>query len=424
MKKISQTTLKNYVAGVEGKSLGMMFRKEMAIASDKDKNYIMDYQWLISTVVGVIILLLLVTYCMDIAVRSIKLAFLQLIAPIPVISYIDPKSGKDGLFKKWYETCFKTYLSLFIRLLVIYLAVYIISIVSDLQFVDVITGEYQTGLLIKVFIIIGALMFAKQLPEILKGLGIKLDGDGKFTLNPLRKVENQAIGGKYLKKPNDMLEKAGKAIVKSPISGASLLGKKVIGGIDAAKNGKGFKQGWNRTHGKLHNNFYKKLDEWAPDSAEARKNERLGREEVKALNTKWSRGKAAADKLNEYAGRTGKPFNALDGKDYRAYKTVYKNDEFIKSRMNLDAKDAEQKVLQRISEMTMRGTSIENAIKAEQSAIDEIGGKFKTELKSLADRVTSATGAAVEQERAAVSAKMTKKLDDTTKAVSGMEKVH
>lgn len=194
----SQTTLKNYVAGVEGKSLGMMFRKEMAIASDKDKNYIMDYQWLISTAVGVIILLLLVTYCMDIAVRSIKLAFLQLIAPIPVISYIDPKSGKDGLFKKWYETCFKTYLSLFIRLLVIYLAVYIISIVSDLQFVDVITGEYQTGLLIKVFIIIGALMFAKQLPEILKGLGIKLDGDGKFFLNPLKKFEEQALGGKRI----------------------------------------------------------------------------------------------------------------------------------------------------------------------------------------------------------------------------------
>ena len=35
-------------------------------------------------------------------------------------------------------------------------------------------------------------MFAKQLPKILEGLGIKLDGDGKFTLNPLRKMEKEA----------------------------------------------------------------------------------------------------------------------------------------------------------------------------------------------------------------------------------------
>jgi hypothetical protein len=135
---------------------------------------------------------------MDLGVRSIKLAFLQLIAPIPIISYVDPKSGKDGLFKKWYQMCFKTYISLFVRLLALYFAVYIISMVADMQLVDIIDGSYVTNKLVAIFIIIGALMFAKQLPKILEGLGIKLDGDGKFTLNPLKKFEEGALGGKNI----------------------------------------------------------------------------------------------------------------------------------------------------------------------------------------------------------------------------------
>jgi len=41
-------------------------------------------------------------------------------------------------------------------------------------------------------------MFAKQLPKLLEGLGIKLDGDSKFTLNPLKKFEKDALGGKKI----------------------------------------------------------------------------------------------------------------------------------------------------------------------------------------------------------------------------------
>lgn len=192
-------TLQNYVVGVDNENLGLMFRAEMAVATDdKNENFIIDYKYIFSTVVGVVIVLLLITFCMDVALRSIKLAFLQLIAPIPILSYVDPKSGKDGMFKKWYQLCFKTYLSLFIRLLALYFAVYIIGKVADMQLVDIIDGSQQTHAFIYIFVIIGALMFAKQLPKILEGLGIKLDGDGKFFLNPLKKFEEQAAGGKRM----------------------------------------------------------------------------------------------------------------------------------------------------------------------------------------------------------------------------------
>lgn len=194
-----ETDLNNYIAGVENSSMPLMFRQDLATSTTKNNDeYIMDYKWGISTVVGIVVVLLLITFCMDVAVRSIKLAFLQLIAPIPIISYIDPKSGKDGLFKKWYQMCFKTFLSLFVRLLALYFAVYIISKVADRRLVDIVDGSYVTGGLISIFIIIGALMFVKQLPKILEGLGIKLDGDGKFTLNPLKKFGEQAAGGKKI----------------------------------------------------------------------------------------------------------------------------------------------------------------------------------------------------------------------------------
>lgn len=187
----------NYVTGFNESSFDLAYRTKLVTAKTVEGNYVFNYSLLLSTVVGVIILLLLINFCMDIAVRSIKLSFLQLIAPVPVISFIDPKSGKDGMFKKWYQMCFSTYLSLFIRLFIIYFVIYIINLIGDSNLTNVVTGEQVTGFWLKLFMMIGALMFAKQMPKILEGLGIKMDSGG-FTLNPLKKVEKDALGGKQL----------------------------------------------------------------------------------------------------------------------------------------------------------------------------------------------------------------------------------
>ena len=309
--------LQNYVAGVENSSFGLAYRIDLATATDKNKDrFIMDYSYIASTIVGVVIVLLLINYCMDIAVRSIKLAFLQLIAPIPIISYVDPKSGKDGMFKKWYKMCFSTFVSLFIRLIVIYLAIYIISRIEDGKMVDVVSGSYVTNFYVKVFILIGALMFAKQFPKILEGLGVKLDGGGKFTLNPLKKVSEEAIGGGALKKPAEALGK----LPMMPFHAAGTLGRKTIGGIDAARNGKGFKQGWNRTHGNLYNNFHKKLDEWAPDSAETRKNERQGRENLHKINKRYDYGEEVYNRALKTRGGLAAMFSSSEYR--RSYNAV------------------------------------------------------------------------------------------------------
>lgn len=160
--------------------------------------YVVDYKFFVSTIVGIVILLILVSFCFDIAVRSIKLGFLQLVAPIPIISYVDPKSGKDGTFSKWLKEVGKTWASLFVRLIAIFFAVYVIKLVIVQENLKTLNGQaIQYKFWVDLFLIIGALMFAKKLPKLLEDiLGIKFDGG--LTLNPMKKIRDQALGGKAI----------------------------------------------------------------------------------------------------------------------------------------------------------------------------------------------------------------------------------
>ena len=154
-------------------------------------SYLIDYSMILSTLAGVIVAIMLLSLCLDVALRTIKLGFLEIIAPVPIISYIDPKSGKDGIFKKWYKEVIRTWASLFMKLAAIYFAIYIIGLVGA---ADLSSEEH--GIWIMLFLIIGALMFAKQFTKLIEDIfGIKLDGMG---LHPIKKIQEQAIGGKAL----------------------------------------------------------------------------------------------------------------------------------------------------------------------------------------------------------------------------------
>ena len=295
--KFSEKTLITYVAGVNVSNLGLMFRQDMAIATTPENDaFIIDYKYLFSTVLGVVVVLLLVSFCFDVALRSIKLAFLQLVAPIPIISYVDPKSGKDGMFKKWYEMCFKTYISLFIRLLAIYFAAYIISRID--RMVDIVDGSYVSNLLVKIFIIIGALMFAKQLPKILEGLGIKLDGG--FTLNPLKKIENEMLGGKQI-------AKVGRAGLKYTGRAAKGIGSAALVSGAAAVTGQGIRGGGKafmgamkgEKFGKNFSNSYKAARDRHREVSDM-KDAGVNPWEVRATNIgNVFRGKTAAERVKQ-----------------------------------------------------------------------------------------------------------------------------
>lgn len=157
--------------------------------------YFIDYKIFFSTITGAFIALLLLSFCFDIAVRSIKLGFLEIIAPIPIISYIDPKSGKDGMFMKWIKEIGVTWADLFLRMAAIYFSIYIISLLSSEK---INFGETQTPKIwLELFIIIGALMFAKKLPDLIKNITGFNFAKG-IQLNPFKKISDQALFGKQI----------------------------------------------------------------------------------------------------------------------------------------------------------------------------------------------------------------------------------
>ena len=179
---------------------------EVVNIKTEDNKYLFKYMPVISTVAGGFVVVMLLSFCFDVAVRIIKLGFLEIIAPIPIISYMDPKqSGKDGMLGRWGSECFKTYLSLFIRLAIIYFAFFVVDLVANQILVNPSDQIYlnesaaPTGLMavfVQVMVILGVFMFAKEVPKLLERLIPGMQGAGDLNLNPLKNpVAAGAIGG-------------------------------------------------------------------------------------------------------------------------------------------------------------------------------------------------------------------------------------
>lgn len=191
----------------------------LVLASSNGK-FIFNYIPVISTAAGVIVLLVLISFSMDLATRAVKLLFLQLIAPIPIIFNMDPGKGKEK-FQKWYKDCITTYLSVFLRLLAINFAIFMVVLIKG-NLSDIFQGNF----LLNTFVIVGCLMFAKQVPKSLEDMfGIKTDG---LTLRPLKKFQDQALFGKQIT-----------GLAGASLAGGAAFGANFINGVrnNASKTG-------------------------------------------------------------------------------------------------------------------------------------------------------------------------------------------
>ena len=144
-------------------------------AENGDYGYMFNYQFFISTLVGLVLVVLTFLFTFDVALRSIKLGLLRLISPIPAMSYIDPKSSKDGMFANYTKTLISTYLDLFLRIAIIYIVILLIDqLVNNTN--EIIQSDNPIAWVI---IIITLLFFAFQAPRFIKqALGIKDTGTG------------------------------------------------------------------------------------------------------------------------------------------------------------------------------------------------------------------------------------------------------
>lgn len=146
------------------------------------------YYPIISTICGGLLAYVVLSFCLDMGVRVFKLAFYQIISPIPILLRILPE--KKSVFDNWVKATINTWLEVFIRIFIIQIGIFMISSVckaidnGDILFNT--TGA-SINAFIKVIIILGFVTFLKQAPKLLcdalgiKGEGIKLGIGGKVS---------------------------------------------------------------------------------------------------------------------------------------------------------------------------------------------------------------------------------------------------
>mgnify|MGYP004632596213 FL=1 len=132
----------------------------------------MEHIAIIPVLAGAYAVWLYLVFTLDIATRAIKLLFYRLIAPIPVMMRITKPVG--GAFTRWINDVVKTYLSLFIRLIIINFSLFTINLIVSLDLSELFpSSTTATGLavlLAKVAVLLGILQFAKDAPKMVEEL--------------------------------------------------------------------------------------------------------------------------------------------------------------------------------------------------------------------------------------------------------------
>ena len=208
--------------------------------------YLFDYNYPISTVVGGFLAWIMIGFCLDLAVRSVKLSFLQIIAPIPIILSLSPQQ-KNNTLANWGKECVSTWASLFIRVLVVTFALsLIITINTDGGIFSFVTGGTNKFSIVTVFVMLGILLFAKEFPKLLEDiLGIK--GAGKMTFNAFKKLGSVPLVGGLATAGATALGGAGMIAGRAAWGTAKSVFKGTGSAIKGEKFGTGFKEGMGET---------------------------------------------------------------------------------------------------------------------------------------------------------------------------------
>ena len=199
---------------------------DIPLLGDGVTGYSYEYRFFLSTVVGMIILGLLLSLTLDIAIRLFKMLVLEMLAPIPIIGSIAPPNGRDSPFQSWLKELTITFFDIFIKLSLVYLVLYFVTeLNSNNLFV---TWESAEGskinpmrlMYLKVFLIVGLLIFAQQAPKFIRKIfGLREGDEGNFL--------GSVAGG---------ISGFGSGFISGAISGQGLKGA-ISGGIEGASAG-------------------------------------------------------------------------------------------------------------------------------------------------------------------------------------------
>ena len=171
--------------------------------SDKNKGtFAFEFDGLICLISGAIACYILLIFAIDMAVRMFKLALLELTAPISILAYIG--AGTDTL-KSWAKEVGRTYLEVFTRIAAMGAYLLLISNLNTFLESPTFHGKSETVditglkwiLLLKVILVVGMLIFAKQVPEIINAaFGTKIKSKGGIG----GRLKNMAVVGEIASK--------------------------------------------------------------------------------------------------------------------------------------------------------------------------------------------------------------------------------
>ena len=161
----SENSYDNIKDAVEG---GESFTK-FSTLSEKVVDKSITYMFPVSTIAGIVILYILLNFCFDVAVRVVKLAFYQIIAPIPVMCRIIPGGKMKDVFSKWLKQVISLFVEVFIRMAAIAFGVKFVQIIvnakgdGNLDF----GGSAGAKSIITALLIMAVVIFIKQIPKII-----------------------------------------------------------------------------------------------------------------------------------------------------------------------------------------------------------------------------------------------------------------
>lgn len=183
-------------------------------ASIDGENVVVTYRPLVSTAAGIFLIYILLSFTLDLGVRVVKFAFYELLAPIPIVLRIIP--SKKGTFDKWLKQTLSVYFEVFVRVALMYIAIYFINAITKNNTLMEMWTESTSGKLALAIIIMGVFAFAKQAPKIISdvlgietgglklGIGDKLKAGGFFGAGALAGfgAVSGALGGAWAAKWN------------------------------------------------------------------------------------------------------------------------------------------------------------------------------------------------------------------------------
>ena len=339
--------------------------------------------------VGLFLCYILVLYVIDIGVRVAQLTYLQIIAPIPIISYLSPK--KDGMFQKWVKQCVVTFLDVFIRLFIIYFMLLVISNINISSIGESINANVDetTKTWVYIALILGLLLFAQKAPKLIQELFPNMG----------------AAMGNFGLKPGDRMPALAAKAAAMGLGGASALARKTIGRTAMAiKRNRSLKKAAGVDDYKQKKKDYRR----------AMRNKSATKAEKKAA--KEAKDEAKAAYKENYGGNKKKVKDAK-----KAYKEAKKNGDSAKieeARKNLrEERDKYQTA--KYSKDSITGALLSGVITGTATGMFH-GAKAK-DLKSIGSAVKSAGKAASQQVKARKDWREEGGLHETGRIIEGVK---